>query len=302
MEGKEIIGVVRKVVFKDKNGEKIPFPTVDVEKCYLYVQYLDDYKDFNSELQMIVIEGLYYSVGSVLKLKYVEGKWHLLDELKKIDPINILTSQYHYFCFSDKSGYSLNEVAKEAYYHSHYSSKVETQFFKELKMINQQFGGVIDFRVVCDIEKHFDLMADNQSVDFDQYEFVKLITGINKYLADDRLYMPRALYLVLNDISKALKNEEMSLKEWISYVAFVFEYLNCMDFLSHCKARDFTGNFINLYESCYSEYVGDAQKNMLEIISKLFRAKVESANTPIYTQMREELEAKKDIYERKLKK
>ena len=60
MEGKEIIGVVRKVVFKDKNGEKIPFPTVDVEKCYLYVQYLDDYEDFNSELQMIVIEGLYY--------------------------------------------------------------------------------------------------------------------------------------------------------------------------------------------------------------------------------------------------
>ena len=293
MEGKEIIGVVRKVVFKDKNGEKIPFPTADVEKCYLYVQYLDDYKDFASELQMIVIEGLYYSVGSVLKLKYVEGKWHLLDELERLNCIDILTSQYHYFCFSDKSDYPLNEIAREVYCHWYYSSKVETQFFKELKIIKEQFGGVIDSKLFSD---------DVQSIDFNQYEFVKLITGIKNYLADECLYVPRVLCRAFTDISKAIKNEEMGLKEWISYVAFVFEYLNCMYFLSRCAAKDLDGRWLDLNKTGYYGYVYNTQRAMLELMYTLLQIKVDTQDAPIFAQMREELETKKDVYERKLKK
>ena len=186
MEGKEIIGVVRKVVFKDKNGEKIPFPTADVEKCYLYVQYLDDYKDRKSELQTIVVEGLYYPEGSVLRLKYLEGKWHLRYELKYTDPITMMTSPENYYCSSAKAGRPLNEAAREVYGNSYYGLKTEAQFLEKQKMINQQFGGVTNFRGLLDIEENFDLIADSQSIDFDRLEFIKLITGIryffrNKY-------------------------------------------------------------------------------------------------------------------------
>ena len=301
MEGKEIIGVVRKVVFKDKNGEKIPFPTADAEKCYLYVQYLDDYKDFDSKLQMIVVEGLYYSEGSVLKLKYVEGKWHLLDELEKIDPITMVTSPENYYCYSAKAGRPLNEAAREVYYHSCYSCEVGSSFFKEQRAINQRFGGITDFRVIRDIEENFGLMADSQSIDFDRLEFIKLINGIRCFLCDKTLDVPREFFHVLGDIEFETKKGKMSLKKWISYVAFVFEYANYMGFLSRYMYEKYDENY-EYKEWHSSDFIVDDEKFMLYIMSELLQTRLDTEDAPIYAQMRAELEAKKDIYERKLKK
>lgn len=299
MEGKEIIGVVRKVVFKDKNGEKIPFPTADVEKCYLYVQYLDDYKDRKSELQTIVVEGLYYPEGSVLRLKYLERKWHLRYELKYTDPITMMTSPENYYCSSAKAGRPLNEAAREVYGNSYYGLKTEAQFLEKQKMINQQFGGVTNFRGLLDIEENFDLIADSQSIDFDRLEFIKLITGIRYFFRNKYLDIPREFWHSLHEARYEIEHGEMSLKKWISYVAVVFEYANYTTFLPRCAYQRDDDRFEEWH---YSDYVGDDEKLMLEIMSKLLQTRLDTADKPIYAQMRAELEAKKDVYERKLKK
>lgn len=284
-----MIGVVRKVVFKDKNGEEISFPSVDEEKCYLYVECLED-----NQSQMAVLEDVYFSVGSVLKLKYVHGAWHLLEELNKRNPIDICSCPEDYFFINAKAGRGLNDAAKKVYGSSSYFGKVTGKYLKEQQVINHKFGGSKDFKKIYDVEEQFDVISNSQNIDYGQIEFIELIAGTDKYLAGNYDRMIRnfwfLLYHIIDDIEK--KRGGMNLEKWIQYVAFVLDLANSLHFLylTNCSGK------------IYNDYNSGVKKNLLKAIVELLQIKVISDNMPIYEQLKEELNVKKDVYERKLKK
>ena len=112
MEGKEVFGVVRKAVIKDKNGGK-DFNSLikDGAKCYLYIDYIDEeIEDRSERLKTIMIEDVYYSTGSTLKLKYVNGKWQLLNKIMNEKGWNIMNEMQRLrseYCLLDYSYFLL---------------------------------------------------------------------------------------------------------------------------------------------------------------------------------------------------
>lgn len=277
MEGKEIIGVVRKAVFKDKNGEKIPFPTTDGERCYLYIQYLDDYNNWKKDkkIKTIVVENLYFSEGSFVRLKYKDGKWHAIDELEDLSMFDILNFRAtgDWFCFNDRAG-GYNVVAAKVYKYGKYQSLLKYQYREQMAAINHQFGGT-------------------ENKDFEQAEFIELINNIYNYLSFHTTLL-RNYWFGLRDLASHFKEEEISLislKEWISYVAFALDTLNL--------SRFWQLSYKTLSNDINSEMCEEELHNFISIVLQM---RPDMINTPIYKQLLSELETKKDSKPRILEK
>lgn len=306
MEGKEVFGVVRKAVIKDKNGGK-DFNSLikDGAKCYLYIDYIDEeIEDRSERLKTIMIEDVYYSTGSTLKLKYVNGKWQLLNKIMSekgwnvIDELPRLLSEY---CLLDYSYFLLRyggkiEDIKSAVLGISYGELDSSVL--EQNHVSQEYGESItrDNWDLFDNEQ-FPLRADSEVIDFFKLDYCKILRNMDRgYMYKSEYdsgqfesYLWRSIHQCSNNISY-YADDNMDLKKWIGFMWFIFE-----------EFKD-AHIFIGLTIKDYGDYPKKAARldNLIDMIYYLY-AKNLNCTEPIYTQTKEKLKHKMLVLERKSK-
>ena len=98
-------------------------------------------EDPKKQLQMIVLEDIYYSVSSVIKLKFVDGKWHFLTELNRYDIVQ--DGLLYDFCMCDKwYPYASKEKENDRKEKSKLNDKVILkelfEFFEQLRITDEE--------------------------------------------------------------------------------------------------------------------------------------------------------------------
>ena len=306
MEGKEVFGVVRKAVIKDKNGGK-DFNSLikDGVKCYLYIDYIDEeIEDRSERLKTIMIEDVYYSTGSTLKLKYVNGKWQLLNKIMSENGWNIIKETYRLlseYCLLDYSYFLLRygdkiEDIKSAVLGISYGELDSSVL--EQNHVSQEYGESIthDNWNLFDNEQ-FPLRADSEVIDFFKLDFCKILRNMELGYWYKReydsgqfaSYLWKQIHQCSNNISY-YADDNMDLKKWIGFMWFIFEEFK--------DAHTFIGLTI---EDC-GDYPKKAARldNLIDMMYYLY-AKNPNCTEPIYMQTKEKLKHKMLVLERKSK-
>ena len=306
MEGKEVFGVVRKAVIKDKNGGK-DFNSLikDGAKCYLYIDYIDEeIEDRSERLKTIMIEDVYYSTGSTLKLKYVNGKWQLLNKIMSENGWNIINETYRLrseYCLLDYSYFLLRyggkiEDIKSAVVGISYGEMNSSAL--EQNHVSQEYGESItrDNWDLFDNEQ-FPLRAGSEVIDFFKLDFCKILRNMELGYWYKReydsgqfaSYLWKQIHQCSNNISY-YADDNMDLKKWIGFMWFILEEF------------EYAHTFIGLTIEDCGDYPKKAARldNLIDMMYYLY-AKNPNCTEPIYLQTKEKLKHKMLVLERKSK-
>lgn len=321
MEGKEIIGVVRKVVFKDKNGGyDLDSCIKDGVKCYLYIDYIDEsIEDPKKQLQMIVLEDVYYSVSSVIKLKFVDGKWHFLTELNRYD---IVRDGWLYdFCMCDKwypymgndrkakSELTEDVESKELFEFSEQlritdkenniiREKDSTGFLEELENMDSLLLGELGI-FKYDLNKIIEMV--NKEIDFNKKEFIEILRhNLFGYVSSEHSLNVKKLFDILNKITEDIYEKKLDKFHLISLAGLLKSLLNYMDLLTYSMYIYDSPKSNQQHEDdeYYSKLYLFKLKNLLNYI--IDAIDVKSADMPISPQIREELKQKQLVFQQRL--
>ncbi len=319
MEGKEIIGVVRKVVFKDKNGGyDLDSCIKDGVKCYLYIDYIDEsIEDPKKQLQMIVLEDIYYSVSSVIKLKFVDGKWHFLTELNRYDIVQ--DGLLYDFCMCDKwYPYASKEKENDRKEKSKLNDKVILkelfEFFEQLRITDEENSIIrekdptgfleaienMDSLVLDELgilKSDRDEMIEmfNKGIDFNKKEFIEILE--HNLFGNSYNLNAKELYYILVKIQSYISEKKLYKVHLISLAGLLLNLLNYMDLLTDTMAKYDVSKSIEQLED--DEYYSKSYLFILkDLLNYIIDAK--AVDMPINSQIREELKQKQLLFQQKL--
>ena len=319
MEGKEIIGVVRKVVFKDKNGGyDLDSCIKDGVKCYLYIDYIDEsIEDPKKQLQMIVLEDVYYSVSSVIKLKFVDGKWHFLTELNRYDIVK--DGHLYDFCMCDKwYPYASKERKNDRKEKSKLNDKVRLkelfEFFEQLRITDEENSIIrekdptgfleaienMDSLVLDELgilKSDRDEMIEmfNKGIDFNKKEFIEILE--HNLFGNSYNLNAKELYYILVKIQSYISEKKLYKVHLISLAGLLLNLLNYMDLLTDTMAKYDVSKSIEQLED--DEYYSKSYLFILkDLLNYIIDAK--AVDMPINSQIREELKQKQLLFQQKL--
>lgn len=319
MEGKEIVGVVRKVVFKDRNGGyDLDSCIKDGVKCYLYIDYIDEsIEDPKKQLQMLVLEDVYYSVSSIIKLKFVDGKWHLLTELNRYSIIE--DGPLYDFCKCDKWYQYISKDREEM---SKLNDKVRleelSEFDEQLRITGEQNSAIIEkdptgflekiedmdsFSLYSDFEivKHEFIEMFNEGIDFNKKKFIEILD--RKLFGSDfqssRFYT-KNLYYLLTSILRCLDEKNLYTPQLIGIAGLSLDFLNYMDLLTSAINSSNGSKTIGEIED--DEYYTKLYLSVLiSSLNLIIDAKVIDCDRPIISQIKEDLKQKQLVFKQRLK-